>query len=162
MRPGSETVPARSLTLSLCRPFSLCLTLPASQMSPGGKINAVDEQTNVPHIFAIGDVLEARQELTPVAIKAGLRLVRRLYAGGTLKMDYNEVPTTVFTPLEYGCVGMSEEAAVEKYGADNVEVYQLYVTPLEWSVNHSVHDGVQHREDNICFYKARPDEHSLG
>lgn len=105
--------------------------------APGGKIPVIDEQTNAPHIFAIGDVLESRQELTPVAIKAGVRLARRLYGGGTLKMDYDEVPTTVFTPLEYGCVGLSEEAAIAKYGADAVEVYILYNTPLVRSASSS-------------------------
>jgi pyruvate/2-oxoglutarate dehydrogenase complex dihydrolipoamide dehydrogenase (E3) component len=62
------------------------------------------------------------QELAPVAVKAGVRLARRLYGGGTLQMDYDAVPTTVFTPLEYGCVGYSEEAAAAKYGEDNIEV----------------------------------------
>lgn len=57
-----------------------------------------------------------------MAIKAGVRLARRLYARGTLQMDYDAVPTTVFTPLEYGCVGYSEEAATAKYGEENVEV----------------------------------------
>jgi Pyruvate/2-oxoglutarate dehydrogenase complex, dihydrolipoamide dehydrogenase (E3) component, and related enzymes len=37
-------------------------------------------------------------------------------------MDYQNVATTVFTPLEYGCVGLSEEKAEELYGADNLEV----------------------------------------
>lgn len=32
------------------------------------------------------------------------------------------VATTVFTPLEYGCIGYSEEAAIEKFGEDNIEV----------------------------------------
>jgi len=118
-----------------------------------GKIPCVDEQTNVPHIYAVGDVLDTRQELTPVAIKAGLRLCARLYGGGTEKMDYNLVPTTVFTPLEYGCIGMSEELAVETYGADNVEVYQSFFKPLEWTVNHEEHNGVAHREDNSCYSK---------
>lgn len=108
----------------------LGLDLAGVKTVPGGKIPVEDEQTNVPHIYAIGDVLESRQELTPVAIKAGVRLARRLYGNGTLKMDYNEVPTTVFTPLEYGCVGLSEEAAAAKYGKDNIETYILYNTPL--------------------------------
>ena len=118
-----------------------------------GKIPCVDEQSNVPHIFAIGDVLDTRQELTPVAIKAGMRLVRRVFAGAKEKMDYDLVPTTVFTPLEYGCIGMSEELAIETYGEDNVEVYQSYFKPLEWTVNHEEHDGVAHREDNACYSK---------
>lgn len=36
--------------------------------------------------------------------------------------DYDNVPTTVFTPLEYGCCGLSEEKAVEKFGEENIEV----------------------------------------
>ena len=36
--------------------------------------------------------------------------------------DYENVPTTVFTPLEYGSCGLSEEKAVEKFGEENVEV----------------------------------------
>ena len=37
-------------------------------------------------------------------------------------MDYRMVPTTVFTPIEYGCVGYTEEGAVAEFGADNLEV----------------------------------------
>lgn len=101
------------------------LNLPAAGVTfnpKNGKIPAVDEVTNVPNIYAVGDVLDTRQELTPVAIKASMRLVQRIYNGGTEKMDYDLVPTTVFTPLEYGCIGMSEELAIETYGAENVEV----------------------------------------
>ncbi|KXZ50183.1 NTR1 protein [Gonium pectorale] len=123
-----------------------------------GKIPVVAEQTNVPWIYAIGDVLENRQELTPVAIKAGVRLARRLYAGATQQMDYDTVPTTVFTPLEYGCVGYSEEAAAEKYGADNIEVYVSYLKPLEWTMNHEEHNGTAVRPDNAVFCKLITDK----
>ena len=70
-------------------------------------------------------------ELTPVAIKAGELLARRLFAGATQTMDYALVPTAVFTPFEYGCVGLNEEDAVAKYGEDNVEVYLFEFTTLE-------------------------------
>jgi thioredoxin reductase (NADPH) len=40
-------------------------------------------------------------------------------------MDYYAVPTTVFTPLEYGCIGYSEEEAIEKFGPENIEVIYL-------------------------------------
>ncbi|XP_016119538.1 thioredoxin reductase 1, cytoplasmic-like, partial [Sinocyclocheilus grahami] len=54
--------------------------------SRNGKIPVNDEeQTNVPHIYAIGDILEGKWELTPVAIQAGKLLARRLFAGATLK-----------------------------------------------------------------------------
>ena len=37
-------------------------------------------------------------------------------------MDYYAVPTTVFTPIEYGAIGFSEEEAIETLGEENVEV----------------------------------------
>jgi thioredoxin reductase (NADPH) len=47
-------------------------------------------------------------------------------------MDYVNVPTTVFTPLEYGCCGYSEEDAQAKYGAENLATYHIAFQPLEW------------------------------
>ncbi len=38
-------------------------------------------------------------------------------------MDYNNVVTAVFTPLEYGAVGLHEEAAIKKIGEDDIEIY---------------------------------------
>lgn len=97
----------------------------------GKVITDEKEQSNVPHIYAIGDILDGKLELTPVAIQAGRLLAQRLFNNGTKVTDYENVPTTVFTPLEYGCVGLSEEDAAKKYGADDVEVYHSYFTPLE-------------------------------
>lgn len=103
-------------------------------VSEHSKIIAETEQTNVPHIYAVGDVLEARPELTPVAIHAGRLLARRLFGGSSQQMDYDNVATTVFTPLEYGCVGLSEEAAIARYGEDNIEVYHAYYKPTEFFI----------------------------
>ena len=70
------------------------------------------------HSAALGDVVYERPELTPVAVQAGKLLAARLYKSGcTEAMDYEAVATTVFTPLEYGAVGLSEEDAATKYGA---------------------------------------------
>lgn len=100
-----------------------------------GKIPVNDEeQTNVPHIYAIGDILDGKLELTPVAIQAGKLLAGRLFGGSSVKCDYINVPTTVFTPLEYGCCGLPEEKAIEFYGEDNLEVYHTLFWPLEWTV----------------------------
>lgn len=93
------------------------------------------EQTNIPNIYAVGDVLYGQLELTPVAIKAGALLSLRLFAGKTEKMDYVNVPTTVFSPLEYGCVGYSETEAQEKFGAENISCYHTGFQPLEWQFN---------------------------
>ena len=43
----------------------------------------VNEQTNIPHVYAVGDIIEGNLELTPVAIQAGRLLARRLYGGKT-------------------------------------------------------------------------------
>ncbi|NXO76049.1 TRXR1 reductase, partial [Sitta europaea] len=111
-----------------------------------GKIPVNDEeQTNVPYIYAVGDILQDKLELTPVAIQAGRLLVQRLYAGATTKCDYVNVPTTVFTPLEYGACGYSEETAVEKFGEENIEVYHSNFWPLEWTV--------PSRDNNKCYAK---------
>ncbi|CAH1371069.1 hypothetical protein MTP99_012558 [Tenebrio molitor] len=103
-------------------------------MGEGDKIYTINEQTNVPHIFAVGDVLYKKPELTPVAVHAGKLLARRLFAKSTLQMDYENVATTVFTPLEYGCVGLSEEAAIRRFGEENVEIYHAYYKPTEFFI----------------------------
>ncbi|XP_055976320.1 thioredoxin reductase 2, mitochondrial isoform X1 [Sorex fumeus] len=92
------------------------------------------EATSVPHIYAIGDVAEGRPELTPTAIMAGKLLAQRLCGQSSALMDYDNVPTTVFTPLEYGCVGLSEEEAVARHGQEGVEVYHAHYKPLEFTV----------------------------
>merc|ERR1711988_270377 len=104
------------------------------KMTDWGEIPVDKEQTNIPNIYAIGDVIEGIWELTPVAIQAGKMLAERLYAGASLYMDYHTIPTTVFTPLEYGAIGYAEEDALAKFGEENIEVYHTVFTPLEWSL----------------------------
>lgn len=104
-----------------------------------GKIPAKFEQTSCPNIYAIGDVMEGCPELTPVAIQAGVILARRLFGGSNEAMDYKNVCTTVFTPIEYGTVGYSEDEAYEVFGKTNVEVYHKSFIPLEWSISESRH-----------------------
>ncbi|ESO85238.1 hypothetical protein LOTGIDRAFT_235910 [Lottia gigantea] len=116
------------------------------KLEKNGKVICNDEdQTNIPHIYAIGDIAKGRPELTPVAIQAGRLLVNRLYNNSKTLCDYINVATTVFTPIEYGAIGYSEEAAIDKYGADNIEVYHSNFMPLEWTV--------PHREENVCYAK---------
>ncbi|XP_078577808.1 thioredoxin reductase 2, mitochondrial-like [Branchiostoma floridae x Branchiostoma japonicum] len=117
--------------------------------SESGKVIGRDEnpeQSSVPHIFAIGDILHGRPELTPVAIKAGRLLAHRLFAATREHMDYDKVPTTVFTPLEYGSVGLSEEAALERFGPDKVEIYHAFYKPLEYYI--------PERDASQCYIKA--------
>ncbi len=162
--------------------------------SRNGKVLTTFEQTNVDHIYAIGDVIEESTahgrflELTPVAIRAGQLLAERLFGDSDVKvsslrtrkslrnfisfltifkMDYWNVPTTVFTPLEYGSIGLSEEEAIKEYGEENIEVsvvsllrvlvniqniyclslkvYHSNFWPLEWTV--------PKRSESACYAK---------
>lgn len=116
------------------------------EMAKSGKIVVnSSEQTNKEHIYAVGDVIEGGHELTPVAIQAGKLLAKRLYGKGSLLTDYVNVPTTVFTPLEYGCCGLSEEDAIKQYGEEDIEVYHTSYQPLEFTV--------AHRPENDCYAK---------
>ena len=96
-------------------------------MNPkNGKVLHDDaERTNVDSIFAIGDVLDDKPELTPVAIQAGKLLARRLCGADITLTDYVNVCTTVFTPLEYGCCGLSEEDAIQQFGEEDIEVFSM-------------------------------------
>lgn len=85
----------------------------------------VDEhhQTNVPGIYALGDII-GKIELTPVAVKAGRILAERLFNNMTdVVMDYTNVPTVVFSHPAIGVMGLTEAEAVAQYGEDKVKVY---------------------------------------
>ncbi len=87
------------------------------------------QNTNVPGVYAIGDVT-GRAALTPVAIAAGRRLSDRLFGGKTDRhLDYNMIPTVVFTHPPIGTVGASEAEARAQYG-DAVKVYVADFTPM--------------------------------
>ena len=100
-----------------------------------GKVIVDDgERSNVPHVFSVGDMADGKPELTPVAIQAGKLLARRIAGVSNIKTDYDAVPTTVFTPIEYGSCGLAEEDAEEKYGKDDLDVFHTNFWPLEWTV----------------------------
>jgi glutathione reductase (NADPH) len=87
------------------------------------------QNTNVDNIYALGDVT-GREALTPVAIAAGRRLADRLYGGMTeRRLAYEWIPTVIFTHPPIGTVGLTEDQAREKYGAD-IKVYQTRFTPM--------------------------------
>jgi glutathione reductase (NADPH) len=88
-----------------------------------------DASTRVTGIFAVGDVT-GRAALTPVAIQAGRLLADRLFAGSSARMSYENIPTAVFTAPPIGTVGLTEDEAVARYGADNVSVYRSRFNPL--------------------------------
>lgn len=99
-----------------------------------GHILVDDQQnTNVAGIHALGDVT-ARKALTPVAVAAGRHLADRLFGDmPDARMDYDNIPSVLFADPPLGMVGLTEEAAREKYG-DEVTIYRTRFTPMQWAL----------------------------
>ncbi|XP_025250636.1 glutathione reductase, mitochondrial isoform X4 [Theropithecus gelada] len=96
----------------------------------------VDEfqNTNVKGIYAVGDVC-GKALLTPVAIAAGRKLAHRLFEHKEdSKLDYNNIPTVVFSHPPIGTVGLTEDEAIHKYGEENVKIYSTSFTPMYHAV----------------------------
>lgn len=88
------------------------------------------ENTSVLGIYALGDVT-GKLDLTPVAVKAGRQLSERLFNNkADAKLDYTDVATVVFSHPVIGSVGLTEEKAIAKYGAENIKVYKSSFTPM--------------------------------
>lgn len=87
------------------------------------------QETNVPGVFAIGDVT-GQAELTPVAIAAGRRLADRIYDNQEGRhLNYDLIPTVVFSHPPMATVGLTEAVAREQYG-DAVKVYETAFTAM--------------------------------
>jgi glutathione reductase (NADPH) len=91
---------------------------------------AVDEysRTNVPHIYAIGDVTD-RLQLTPVAIREGHAFADTVFGGKDVKVDHTNVPTAVFSEPEVGTIGLTETQAREKLA--RVDIYKTTFRPMK-------------------------------
>ena len=88
-----------------------------------------DYQTNVPNIYALGDVTN-RVNLTPVATAEGMALVNKLYAAKTGAVDYHNIPTAVFSQPSIGTVGLTEAQAVKQH-PDDIDVYKAEFKPMK-------------------------------
>jgi glutathione reductase (NADPH) len=95
-------------------------------------------QTNVPSVYALGDVTN-RMQLTPVALGEAMQLVDHLFGPAAGKaprqMDYRDIPTAVFTHPNIGTVGLSEAQAREQY--DQVRVYKSEFKALKHTLSGS-------------------------
>ncbi len=113
------------------------------------------QNSNVAGIYAIGDNT-GRVALTPVAVAAGRRLAERLFNGKTeLHLDYELVPTVVFSHPAIGTIGLTEPEARQRYG-DDLKVYNSEFTAMYSALT-------SHRQPTrmklIC---AGPDEKVVG
>lgn len=94
------------------------------------------QNTNVEHIYSLGDVV-GKVELTPVAIAAGRKLSDRLFGGekfDTSKLDYNLIPSVVFAHPEVGSIGLTQAEAEKKYGRDNIKIYRTSFTATYYTI----------------------------
>ncbi|QFY44698.1 glutathione-disulfide reductase [Candidatus Methylospira mobilis] len=89
-------------------------------------------QTNIPSIYAIGDVTN-RINLTPVATAEAMALINRLYAGLNALVDYDNIPTAVFSQPNVGTVGLSEAEARKRYPA--IDIYKSVFTPMKHTLS---------------------------
>ncbi|MGU2420513.1 glutathione-disulfide reductase [Burkholderia cenocepacia] len=88
------------------------------------------QNTRVPGIYAVGDIT-GQVELTPVAVAAGRRLSERLFNHKPDEhLDYENIPTVVFSHPPIGTVGLTEPAARAQFGDAAVKVYQSAFTAI--------------------------------
>ncbi|MBL4802823.1 MAG: glutathione-disulfide reductase [Emcibacter sp.] len=104
------------------------------EMQTNGAI-IIDEnyKTSVDNIFAVGDVT-GKIQLTPVAIKEGAALAATQFNDTPTLVDYENIPTAVFSQPSIGTVGMSEEEAREKFG-DDIQVFKSEYRSMKFTLS---------------------------
>lgn len=96
------------------------------------------QNTNVTGIYAIGDIT-GRTQLTPVAIAAGRRLAERLFGGmHSQRVDYENIPSVVFSHPPVGSIGLTEQQARERHR--DIKVYKTEFSPMRYAL--SKHKGI--------------------
>lgn len=114
------------------------------------------QNTSTSGIYAVGDVT-GHLDLTPVAVAAGRRLSERLFNGKPDEhLSYENVPTVVFSHPPIGTVGLTEPQAIERFGNDQIAVYQNSFTSMYTAVT-------QHRQPvRMKLVCVGPDERVVG
>lgn len=89
-------------------------------------------RTNVPSIYAVGDVTD-RVNLTPVAIREGHAFADTVFGNKKTRVDYSKIATAVFTTPEIGTVGMSEDEA--RTIVSRLDVYAATFKPMKATIS---------------------------
>ena len=110
------------------------------------------QRSSVSHIAAVGDVA-GRAALTPVAIAAARRVMDRVFGGrDDARLDYEDIPTVVFSHPPLASVGLTEAQARERHGQEAVRVYRSIFRPMRQALV----DGAQHSLFKlVCVGEAR-------
>ena len=135
MNDGSAVETDLVLMATGRRPASTGLGLEAAgvECAGNGAIPVDDRyRTNVPHIYAIGDVID-RVQLTPVAIAEGNCVARNLFAGENRRVDYENIATAIFCQPNIGTVGPTEEIARQRYA--KLDVYESTFKPMKHALS---------------------------
>lgn len=91
------------------------------------------QNTSASNIAALGDVT-SRLALTPVAVAAGRRLADRWFGRmADARLDYQDIPSVVFSEPPLAVVGLSESEAQAKHPGQ-VKVYRSRFTPMQWAL----------------------------
>jgi len=90
-------------------------------------------RTNVPSIWAIGDVTN-RMNLTPVALMEGTCFAKTAFGGEPCKPDYSYIPCAVFCIPPLSVVGLSEEQAIDQAKGD-ISIFTSTFNPMKNSIS---------------------------
>ena len=86
-------------------------------------------QTNVPHIFAVGDT-NGQFPFTHAAGMEGKLVVRNAVFGMKGKVNYHHVPWVTYTDPEVYHLGLTEKEAQEQYG-EELNVFKVNVNEVD-------------------------------
>lgn len=129
---GGETIPCGGVLLATGRrPFLQGLNLEAAGVAVEGNRIPVDpdQRTNVPHIYAVGDVTD-RICLTPVAIDEGRAFADTVYGHRPRQVDHSLVASAVFSQPELASVGLTEEDAIARHGSGGIAIHRARFRPM--------------------------------
>lgn len=128
---GGEAVEAGQIMFAIGRsPNVGGLGLADAGVKTGDKGNIIvddEHRTSAQHIFAVGDVTD-RVNLTPVAIRQGHAFADRQFGNMPNPLDYEMIPTAVFSTPEIGTVGLPEHEAAERVG--ELKIYKSQFRPM--------------------------------
>jgi glutathione reductase (NADPH) len=129
---SGETIACGGVLLATGRrPFLQGLNLEAAGVAVEGHRIPVDadQRTNVSHIYAVGDVTD-RICLTPVAVDEGRAFADTVYGHNPRQVDHSLVASAVFSQPELSSVGLTEEQAIARCGADGIRVHRARFRPM--------------------------------
>jgi len=116
---GCDDIEADQLLFAVGRKPNIAgLGLEAAGVELGEKCQIkvdADNRTNVPSIFAVGDVTD-RVQLTPVAIREAQAFADTFFGKSPTQVDYDCVPSAVFSHPPLAGVGMTEGEARNRLG----------------------------------------------